>query len=75
MQVIPDPKFITILADQDGFARWLVRLDTADIMAAYRQGGIHLLVTMYPEGELEVATKPGNEWNCTWTPPVQVERA
>jgi hypothetical protein len=30
---------------------------------------------MYPEGELEVATKPGNEWNCTWTPPVQVERA
>lgn len=73
--MIPDPKFITIMADNDGFARWLIHLDTTDIMDAYRQGGIHLLVTMYPEGELEIATKPGRHWQATWSPPTELHRA
>lgn len=73
--MIPDPKFITLLADDDGCARWLVHLDTTDIMAAYRQGGVHLLLTMWPEGEINIATKPGRHWQCTWSPPVELPRA
>jgi hypothetical protein len=73
--VIGDPKFVTVLADYDGFARWLCHMDGTDIMAAYRQGGVHLLVTLSPDGEITLATKPGREWSCSWAPPTTAERA
>ena len=73
--MIPDPQFVTVLGDNDGHARWLACIDSDDVMSAYRQGGIYLLVTLTPDGEIYLSTKPGREWNCTWAPPLQAERA
>jgi hypothetical protein len=71
---IADPKFATVLADQDGHSRWIGHIDATDIMNAYRTGGIHLLVTLNPEGDITVAFKPGRHWQTTWSPPITLER-
>jgi len=72
---IPDaPTTTTILADTDGHSRWLTHLSGYDIMDAATTKGIYLLVTLDPEGNLQVATKPGNAWDSTWSPPVEVQR-
>jgi hypothetical protein len=72
---VPDaPTTTTILADPDGHSRWLAHLSGYDILEAGDKGGIYLLVTMDNEGNLQVATKPGNAWDCTWSPPVPLER-
>ena len=44
------PKFITVMGDHDGHARWVAPIDCTDVMSAYRQGGVHLLVTLDQEG-------------------------
>jgi hypothetical protein len=71
---ITDPKFATVLADSDGNSRWVGHVDATDVMAAYRQGGVHLLVTLDPEGNITVAFKPGRHWEATWSPPITLER-
>ena len=68
------PQFITVMADHDGHARWIATLDSTDIMNAYRTAGIHLLVTLNPEGDVTVAFKPGRHWQTTWSPPITLER-
>jgi hypothetical protein len=72
---IPDaPTTTTVLADPDGYSRWVTHLTGYDIMEAAQNGGIYLLVTLDEEGNIEIATKPGNAWDSTWSPPVQVPR-
>ena len=71
---ISDPTFISVLADQDGFARWVGRINTHDIMQASDHQGIHLLIILGEDGTIQVATKPGDGWEATWSPPVEVER-
>lgn len=71
---VTDPKFVTILADYDNHARWVAHIDTTDVMEAYRNGGIHLLVTLNAEGEIVVAFKPGRHWDATWSPPITLDR-
>jgi hypothetical protein len=68
------PQFITVMADHDSVARWVVTLDATDIMNAYRTRGIYLLVTLNAEGEATVAFKPGNDYSTTWSPPVETHR-
>jgi hypothetical protein len=72
---IPDaPTTTTILADRDGYSRWVTHLTGYDILEAGQKNGIYLLVTMDAEGNIEIATKPGNAWDATWSPPVTIER-
>lgn len=71
---IADPKFVTVLADHDNHARWITHTDCTDILNAYRQGGVHILVTLNAEGELTIAFKPGRHWEATWSPPITLER-
>ena len=68
------PKFATVLADHDGHARWITHTDSNDVMNAYRTGGIHILVTLDPEGNATIAFKPGRAWDATWTPPITLQR-
>jgi len=61
-----EPKFITILADDDGYSRWKVTLrnfDTGD-------KPIDLLVMMDADGGMALATRPPHDTSCTWSPPV-----
>lgn len=72
---IPDaPTTVTVLADTDGHARWVAHLTGYDIMEAGDKGGIYLLVTLDPEGMITIATKPGNKWEATWSPPADLHR-
>lgn len=68
------PKFVTLLADGDGHARYVATVDATDVMNAYRQGGVFLLVTLDPEGNATVAFKPGRHWEASWSPPITLER-
>lgn len=71
----PDaPYTVTVLADSDGYARWVGKIENYDINAAALAGGIHLLIMLDQDGLIEVATKPGSAWDATWSPPIQVER-
>jgi len=71
----PDaPYTVTVLADRDGEARWVAKIENYDITAAAIAGGIHLLVMLDQDGLIRVATKPGNAWDATWSPPIQLER-
>jgi hypothetical protein len=75
VSLVPDaPTTVTVLADPDGHSRWVTHLSGYDIMDANTTKGIYLLVTLDEEGNLQVATKPGNAWDSTWSPPVQVQR-
>jgi len=71
---IADPKFVTVLGDHDNHARWITHTDVTDIMDAYRQGGVHILVTLNAEGAITIAFKPGRHWEATWSPPITLER-
>jgi hypothetical protein len=72
---VPDaPTTVTVLADYDGHARWVTHLSGYDIMDAATTKGIYLLVTLDPEGSIQIATKPGNAWDSTWSPSVEVQR-
>jgi hypothetical protein len=44
-------------------------------MYAQRNGGVFVLVTVAPDGSASLAFKPGNDRWCTWSPPVDAERA
>lgn len=68
------PKFITVMGDHDGHARWVAHIDCTDVMSAYRQGGVHLLVVLDQEGNVTVAFKPGRHWEASWSPPITLER-
>jgi hypothetical protein len=72
--VFPDPKFITVMADNDNYARWVATIDATDVMQAYRTGGIYLMVMLDAEGRLCCAFKPGRHWEATWSPPITLER-
>jgi hypothetical protein len=43
-------------------------------MDAATTKGIYLLVTLDPEGSIQIATKPGNAWDSTWSPPAEMNR-
>jgi hypothetical protein len=61
-----EPKFITVLADDDGYCRWKVTLrnfDTAD-------KPIDLLIMMDADGGIALASRPPHNPACTWSPPV-----
>ncbi len=68
------PQFVTVMADHDGHARWVGNIGVTDVMNAYRQGGVFILITLNQEGEATVAFKPGRDWSATWSPPVDLER-
>ena len=68
------PKFITVMGDHDGHARWVAPIDATDVTNAYRTGGIYLLVTLDQEGNLQVAFKPGRHWEASWSPPISLDR-
>ena len=68
------PKFITIMGDNDGHARWVGQIDCTDVMNAYRTGGVYLLVCLDEEGNLFVGFKPGRSWEASWSPPITLER-
>ena len=68
------PKFITVMGDHDGYARWVASIDATDVINAYRTGGIYLLVTLDQEGNLQVAFKPGRHWEASWSPPISLDR-
>jgi hypothetical protein len=71
----PDaPYTVTVLADRDGEARWVGKIQNYDITAAGIAGGIHLLVMLDSDGLIRVATKPGSAWDSTWSPPILMER-
>ena len=68
------PKFITVMGDNDGHARYVATIDATDVMNAYRQGGVFLLVTIDQEGNATAAFKPGRHWEASWSPPITLER-
>lgn len=68
------PKFITVMGDNDGHARWVAQIDAIDVMNAYRTGGVFLLVCLDEEGNLFVGFKPGRQWEASWSPPITLER-
>jgi hypothetical protein len=65
---IPEPKFLTVLADSDGFVRWKCRLNESDVGNQF----VELLVYLSSDGTLQVATRPLSE--RTWSPPVYCRR-
>lgn len=73
--MIHDPTFVTLLADSDGFSRFVAFTDATDVMYAQRNGGVFVLVMVGPDGSASLAFKPGNDRWCSWSPPVDTERA
>lgn len=63
-----DPKFITIMADYDGFARWVVKVRNADT----HDIALQVLIVLDEDGNIALATRPTSE--CTWSPPLIAER-
>ena len=68
------PRFITVMADHDGYARWVASIDATDVMNAYRTGGIYLMVMLDQEGNVCIGLKPGRHWEASWSPPITLER-
>jgi len=72
---VPDaPYTVTVLANTSGDALWVGKIENYDITSAAIAGGIHLLVRLDSEGMLSIATKPGNAWHATWSPPIELDR-
>ena len=61
-----DPKFITILADDDGFSRWKVTLRNFDS----GDKPIDLLIMMDSNGDMALATRPPHDPSCSWSAPL-----
>ena len=68
------PNVIGVLADADGHARYAIALDVHDIRQAHLTQGVYVLVVLQPDGTATIATKPGNSWSSTWSPPHELER-
>ena len=66
-----DPKFMTILADDDGYSRWKVTLRNFDT----GEKPIDLLVVMDIDGEMAIATRPSHDSSCSWSAPVYPARS
>jgi hypothetical protein len=65
-----EPQFCTMLADNDGFCRWVVTLrnyDTGD-------KAVDLLITLHSDDGLTIATRPPSDSSCTWSPPTYPTR-
>lgn len=65
-----NPQFATVLADYDGHARWSLTLKNYD--TDYK--AIDVLITLFSDGTMHLATRPPLEPSCTWSPPVVAER-
>ena len=65
---VGEPQFLTLLADRDGWCRWIGCADGYDL------GGktVHVLITIDPEGSIKMATRPDE--TCSWSPPIYLER-
>lgn len=64
-----DPNFVTVLADMDGFARWVVRFSNFDT----GNRPIELLIVLHPDGDVNIATRP--PWDSvSWSPPYDAQR-
>jgi hypothetical protein len=61
-----DPKFITILADDDGYSRWKVTLRNFDS----GDKPIDLLIMMDADGDMALATRPPHDPSCSWSAPL-----
>lgn len=66
-----DPQFLTVLADHDGHARWVATIQN------YDTGGksVAVLITLFSDGTIHLATKPGQDLDCTWSPPAEADRS
>lgn len=66
-----NPQFATVLADYDGHARWQTTLQN------YDTGGkpIDVLVTLFSDGTVHLATRPTSQPDCSWSPPAIAERS
>jgi hypothetical protein len=73
-EAFPDPQFITVMADQDGHARWVGAINATDVMQAHRTGGVFILVLLDAEGRVFLGFKPGGHWESAWSPPITLER-
>ena len=69
----PDPQFITVMADQDGHARWVGAINATEVMQANRYG-VYILVLLDAEGRVCIGFKPGGHWESAWSPPITLER-
>ena len=69
-----EPRFITVMGDHDGYARWVRSIDATDVMNAYRTGGIYLMVMLDQEGNVCIGLKPERHWEASWSPPISLER-
>lgn len=64
------PQFATVLADYDGHARWVTTLNNYDT----GNKPVDVLVTLFSDGTMHLATRPTHEPSCTWSPPAIAER-
>jgi hypothetical protein len=72
-ETFPDPQFITVMADQDGHARWVGAINATEVMQANRYG-VYILVLLDAEGRVCIGFKPGGHWESAWSPPIKLER-
>jgi hypothetical protein len=72
-ETFPDPRFITVMADQDGHARWVGAINATEVMQANRYG-VYILVLLDAEGRVCIGFKPGGHWESAWSPPIPLER-
>jgi len=70
MTMTPDPVFCTVLADVDGFTRWVVRINNHDT----KQHAVDLLIVLQPDGNVHVATRPPHASGVSWSPPIDAQR-
>lgn len=64
------PTFCTVLADVDGFTRWVVRINNHDT----KQHTVDLLIVLQPDGNVHVATRPPFTSGVSWSPPIDAQR-
>jgi len=63
-----EPRFITIMADYDGFARWVAEVRNADTGNV----ALEVLIVLEEDGSIALATRPSSD--CTWSPPIMAIR-
>ncbi len=65
-----DPQFATVLADIDGHARWTATICNYDT----NNHPVDVLVTLFNDGTLHLATRPARDPSCSWSPPAEALR-
>lgn len=65
-----NPQFATVLADYDGHARWVATIKNYDTA----NQAVDVLVTLFSDGTVHLATRPAIDPTCTWSPPANAER-